>query len=435
MLAPFLGNIQEFSNVGALESISFQPTAAPLIGDRADKPLYTGRFFVIFPGKNINYGKLADTFTNAIGSKVASSSDFKTQAVNEDQMDDANVFLYEDLGIALVSVSESTEISQLRSKIDNNVIVEPELVVYLPPFLIAEQESIVAQLSTWGIDIIKANNSNYTGLNVPVAILDTGLDLTHPDFAGRNIISQSFVPGIISAQDILGHGTHCTGTACGHTDNTGIRYGVAHNSNIYIGKVLDNTGRGAQSWIINGIDWASKVGCKVISMSLGSAVFPGLGFSTAYETTAANAVSKGAVVVAAAGNDSRRSFGVFNPVSSPANCPSIVAVAAVGKKNPAEASTIANLEVANFSNRAINPNQDVDIAAPGVSIYSSWPLPQRYNTISGTSMATPHVAGILALLWEQYPSHTPAQIIQEMINLAQALPFPKMDIGAGLVDP
>src|SRR5690606_34612384 len=200
---------------------------------------------------------------------------------------------------------------------------------------------------------------------------------------------------------VHGHGTHCIGSACGSVDVNGQRYGVAPESLIYAGKVLSNEGSGAQSWILNGITWAANNGCKVISMSLGSQVFPGQSYDLAYERAAQFAVSKGAALVAAAGNESRRSWNQFNPVGSPADCPSILSVAALDSE----------LAVADFSNRAINPTGLVDISGPGVQIYSSWPMPMRYRTISGTSMATPHVAGITALLWEQNPEASPEQII------------------------
>ena len=257
--------------------------------------------------------------------------------------------------------------------------------------------------------------------NVKVAVLDTGFDINHPDFTGRNITTNSFVPNE-TIHDMHGHGTHCIGTACGNTDMSGQRYGVAKEALIYAGKVLSNQGSGAQAWILNGMMWAANNGCKVISMSLGSRVFPGQGYDLAYERAAKFALSKGTVVVAAAGNDSRRSWNQFSPVSSPADCLSILAVAAID----------SNLAIADFSNRAINPTGQIDIAGPGLMIYSSWPTPMRYRTVSGTSMATPYVAGIIALLWEKFPTYTPAQIIYELRRSARILPLPIFDIGSGL---
>lgn len=126
--------------------------------------------------------------------------------------------------------------------------------------------------------------------------------------------------------------------------------------------------------------------------------------------------------MAAAGNESRRSENRFSPVGSPADCPSILAVGAID----------SSLQIADFSNRAINANGLVDIAAPGVDIYSSWLMPARYRILSGTSMATPYVAGIAALLCEKYPDATPEMIRKELIGLAKSLSLPAWDVGAGL---
>jgi subtilisin family serine protease len=138
---------------------------------------------------------------------------------------------------------------------------------------------------------------------------------------------------------------------------------------------------------------------------------------------AQRALKRGTLIVAAAGNESRRDTGVINPVGRPANSPSIMAVGALD----------SDLNIAYFSNRGINPQGgQVDIAGPGVNIYSSWPMPTQYRTISGTSMATPHVAGIAAL-------HAEASGLrgQELWNLlvktARRLTLASEDVGAGLV--
>jgi subtilisin family serine protease len=109
---------------------------------------------------------------------------------------------------------------------------------------------------------------------VKVAVLDTGLDLGHPDFAGRQITAQSFVQGE-QVQDGHGHGTHCIGTACGpRTPGRLPRYGIAYQAQIFAGKVLSNAGSGGDGGILAGIDWAIRNGCAVVSMSLGSPVEP-----------------------------------------------------------------------------------------------------------------------------------------------------------------
>jgi len=276
---------------------------------------------------------------------------------------------------------------------------------------------------TWGLQVTNAAASTFTGRGVRVAVLDTGLDLTHPDFEGRTLVAKSFVPNE-SVQDGHGHGTHCAGTAAGtKAPDVLPRYGVAPDAALFIGKVLSNGGSGADRGILAGIDWAVRNRCHVISMSLGANVAPGDPFSTVYETAAKRAMAKGSLIVAAAGNASSRP-GTIRPVSHPANCPSIMAVAALDW----------DLLVALFSCGGINPNGgQVDIAGPGVNVYSSFKLPQEYRRLNGTSMATPHVAGIAALLREANPNATAADLWSLLVRGAMRLPLPSTDVGAGLV--
>lgn len=424
MKKPFLGRSSRSTTESFMAKMLTDNAPQPLMrtAPEEENPLYTGRFLVTFddPGSISEHRKL---FSDKIGMKVASTSDFGSIAARTTEIDDADVLIYENLGVALVGAESDEQVQMLAENASSRMIIEPELVVYVPDDVFVGFNTD----GTWGIIATKTNLSQYSGNNVKIAVLDTGLDLNHPDFAGRTIYSKNFVDGEahLTAQDGHGHGTHCIGTACGNTDDKGKRYGVAGNSIIYAGKVLNNMGRGAQQGILDGMDWAVQEGCKVISMSLGSKVYPGQGPNAAYERAAADALSKGCIVVAAAGNDSRRSLQSFYPVGSPANCPSVMAVAALD----------SNLNVADFSNRGINssiPGGSIDIAAPGVDVYSSWPMGMRYRTISGTSMATPHVAGILALLWEANPKATPQQIIGQLNLAAQKLTLPVMDVGAGL---
>jgi subtilisin family serine protease len=270
----------------------------------------------------------------------------------------------------------------------------------------------------------KVVNCCRSGAKIRVAVLDTGFDLEHPDFAGRTIQSRSFVPGE-EAQDGHGHGTHCIGTALGRKCPPAgrPRYGVAHSAEIYAGKVLSNAGSGSDTGILAGIEWAIANKCAVVSMSLGAPTRPGQPFSQVYERVALRAQAMGTLIVAAAGNDSSRP-GLTSPVSHPANCPSIMAVAAL---DPA-------LAVASFSNRGINPDGgQVDIAAPGVNVFSSWPMPTRYRRLQGTSMATPHVAGIAALYADADRSARGAALWRALVGGARRLPLPATDVGAGLV--
>jgi subtilisin len=294
--------------------------------------------------------------------------------------------------------------------------------------------------ATWGLQATKVTSSRFSGAGIKVAVLDTGLDLTHPDFAGRAITTKSFIPGE-AVQDLMGHGTHCIGTSCGPLNppdpSAPMRYGIAYNASIFAGKVLSNQGSGADGGILAGIDWAISNGCQIISMSLGAPTRPGDTFSPIYEEVAKRALSRGTLIIAAAGNESQdRATGRRrvppNPVGRPANCPSIMAVAALDSQ----------LQIAAFSNSSINPDGGgVDIAGPGVNVYSTWttdpnavrpPGSARYRTISGTSMATPHVTGIAALYAESTGKRG-LELWTLLMQNAQRLPLPFVDVGVGLV--
>lgn len=272
---------------------------------------------------------------------------------------------------------------------------------------------------TWGLQATAVADSTATGRGVTVAVLDTGLDREHPDFAGRDIEARWFVDGE-TAQDGHGHGTHCVGTACGPlAPPEGPRYGVAHEARILVGKVLSDAGSGTDAEILAGMSWAIANGARVISMSLGADVDE---VSPAYETVGRRALDAGTLIVAAAGNNASRGTGDPGFVGIPANSPSIMAVGALD----------AGLAIADFSARSSGvEGGQVDIAGPGVAVYSSWPMPERYHTISGTSMATPHVAGIAAL-WSQRTGATGAALWAELVRAARRLPLPSEDVGAGL---
>jgi len=277
----------------------------------------------------------------------------------------------------------------------------------------------------WGLQAIGVPESAFSGRGVKVAILDTGIDLGHPDFAGRDITSQSFIPGQ-DVQDVLGHGTHVAGTACGRRQPTVLpRYGVAYNADLFVGKVLSNSGSGTDGQIIAGINWAITNGCRVVSMSLGAPVDVGTPPSTVFENVAQRALAKGTLIIAAAGNESSRSQGKISPVGHPANCPSIMAVAAIDEA----------FGIADFSCGSRNPNGgEVNIAGPGVNVHSSWPMPTQYRRIMGTSMATPHVSGVAALLAEAKPDISAADLARLLESTAKPLPpLPVSDVGAGLV--
>lgn len=383
--------------------------------EATDNPLYTGRHFLILNEGNRSIVKATKLLEGKLGFTVANTADFVRESLNESKIKDADALFYNELGIALVDIDEDQRVMLEGSHQD--YLIAPEKVVYIPDDIPTATDNH----TVWGIEVTEALHSRYTGAGIKVAVIDTGFDTEHPDFAGREITTSTFVPDE-NSMDLHGHGTHCTGIACGAVDMEGVRYGVAPGTHIYAGKVLSNEGSGAQAWVLDGMTWAANSGCRVLSMSFGSVVFAGQSYDIAYERAAQYARSKGTVIVAAAGNESKRSKEIYYPVNSPADCPSILAVAALD----------SSLKVADFSNRAINTNGLVDVAAPGVSVYSSWVMPVRNRFVSGTSMATPHVAGIFALLFEKYPDATPAMAEELFRAMARKLPLSPQDVGAGL---
>ncbi|MBB5045776.1 subtilisin family serine protease [Rhodopseudomonas rhenobacensis] len=274
---------------------------------------------------------------------------------------------------------------------------------------------------TWGLQAIGADKSAYTGRGIRIAVLDTGLDLEHPDFKGRAIVSQSFVGG--DAMDVHGHGTHTAGTIAGPKQSSiGRRYGVAPDVELYVGKVLSDNGSGREGDILNGMNWAIESKCAAISMSLGRGVRPGEKPDVLYEEVGAAALAEGCLIIAAAGNDSARDFGLIAPVNAPGNSTTVMAVAALDPK----------MRVAPFSCGSINPDGGhVDIAAPGVAVYSTAPRPQLSRILQGTSMACPHVAGLAALFAQSDSSLRGQKLWDALVQKARSLGN-ESDLGAGL---
>jgi subtilisin family serine protease len=288
-----------------------------------------------------------------------------------------------------------------------------------------------AAAATWGLGATRVPGSTRSGQGVRIAILDTGLDVGHPDFVGRQITTKNFVGDGAPFHDGVGHGTHCAGTAAGPlSPGQGPRYGIASQVEIFSGRVLDDNGRGGDANILQGIDWAVGQGCDVISLSLGAPWVPGdPPYSTAYETAIQHALGAGCLVVIAAGNEADNPQYV-GAVGTPGNSPSALTVAAIDSA----------LATASFSDRATPDAVGVkapDLAAPGVDIYSAWPVAKGgYNTISGTSMATPHVAGIAALLAQGNPGIRGQALKTLVLGQCRALPDQsarRNETGSGLV--
>jgi subtilisin family serine protease len=307
------------------------------------------------------------------------------------------------------------ERSNLRRDPRVRAIAPPMPMALVRPVESAAVQAAEAAEMAWGVAAVGAADSPFDGSGITVAVLDTGIDPLHPAFAGVELVRRNFTAE--GDDDTVGHGTHCAGTVFGQ-DLDGRRIGVARNvRRALIGKVLGEGG-GSSATIAMAIQWAVDQGAHVVSMSLGID-FPGFvemlvqryrldinpATSMALEAYRANvnlftelasyvrtrsAFGQGCVIVAASGNESQRPEYEI-AVGPPAAGTGIISVGALEK-------TAAGLSVARFS------NNQVDVSAPGVEIVSAVPG-GGLGVKSGTSMATPHVAGVAAL-WAQQQLET-----------------------------
>jgi aqualysin 1 len=268
-------------------------------------------------------------------------------------------------------------------------------------FIEADQEITIDATqspATWGLDRIDQRNLplnntynyNFTGTGVTAYIIDTGIRITHNEFGGRASSGRDFVDNDLNADDCNGHGTHVAGTVGGNT------YGVAKGVSLVAVRVLNCSGSGTTSGVIAGIDWVTSqhtMGKAVANMSLGGSP------STALDNAVRNSIADGVVYAVAAGNSNRSACNY-----SPARTAEAITVGAT-------TSTDAR---ASYSNKG----SCLDLFAPGSSITSAWNTSNTAtNTISGTSMATPHVAGIAALYLEGHNA-TPQQVRDAIVGAA-----------------
>ena len=252
--------------------------------------------------------------------------------------------------------------------------------------------------ATWGIDRIDQralplNNSytyNFTGAGVTAYIIDTGIYFGHNEFGGRAVSGYDFVNNDSDASDCNGHGTHVAGTVGGST------YGVAKGVSLVAVRVLNCTGSGTTSGVIAGINWVTSqhtTGKAVANMSLGGSA------STALDTAVKNSIADGVVYAIAAGNNNKDACRY-----SPARVPTAITVGAT-------TSSDARASYSNYGSC-------LDLFAPGSSITSAWYTgSSATNTISGTSMATPHAAGVAALYLEGHDA-APQQVRDALVAAA-----------------
>ncbi|MFD6679739.1 S8 family serine peptidase [Micromonospora parva] len=267
------------------------------------------------------------------------------------------------------------------------------------------------------------------GAGVTVAVLDTGVDATHPDLAGRIAEAQDFSDSG-SARDGHGHGTHVAATIAGSgAASDGRRKGVAPGARLLVGKVLDDAGSGYSSSIIAGMEWAAHSGAKVVSMSLGGD--PTDGTDPMSQAVNDLTAETGALFVVAAGNS-----GAARTVGAPGAATAALTVGAVDRAD----------NLAEFSSRGPRLGDNglkPEITAPGVGIVAAraagtamgTPVDDAYTTASGTSMATPHVAGAAAILAQEHPDWSAVKLKDALVSTTKANPaLTVFEQGAGRVD-
>lgn len=243
----------------------------------------------------------------------------------------------------------------------------------LPPVTVEATYIELAETVDWSLNLYHVPPlwKQSRGQAVRVAVLDTGIDADHPDLNAAIENARDFTGSRSGPIDHNGHGTHVSGTIAAQQNDVGV-IGVAPECRLLVAKVLGDDGAGSDEAIARGIAWAVEAGADILSMSFGSPQ-P----SAAMHEALQHAVDQGRFVICAAGNDGRP-----ESVNYPAKFPFSVAVSAVDR----------NGQLASFSSRG----PEVDIAAPGQDILSTW-LADGYAKLSGTSMATPFVSGVVAL--------------------------------------
>ena len=296
-----------------------------------------------------------------------------------------------------------------------------DLDVRLIPFIINKEIRGVSTKAAYGVEMIKAKSiwpEAQKGAGVRIAVIDSGCDINHESLKNNIAGVRNFTdedkknPNIVV--DRVGHGTHVIGTICANGSNI---TGVAPGAQIYVLKAINRTGTGKLSWVVNAIKYAIELKVDIISMSLGISEN-----SAKLEKAIKDAVNNNIAVVCAAGNEGDGNSDSFE-YSYPAAYIDVISVGAVDKKGvPA---------------RFTNSNTTIDLVAPGVDILSTYPNNQ-FAVLSGTSMATPHVTGSLALLknWSRNEFQrdlSQEELYAQLIKHTKVLEYSRTIQGNGLI--
>ena len=285
------------------------------------------------------------------------------------------------LGVVRLKIPKGVDEGQAAATFKRNASVQYAEPDYIASALAAPNDPYFSGGFQWDMAKVQASSAwdvTTGSASVVVAILDTGVDLSHPDLQGKVVASVNFSDSS-TVNDLNGHGTHLAGIVGAATNNSQGMAGLGYNTSVMNVKVLGDNGTGGYSWVAEGVVWAADHGATVINLSLGAQ----FGSST-LEDAINYAWNKGVVVVAAAGNYAS------STLFYPAAYPNVIAVA----------STDINDHLASSSDYG----DWVDVAAPGTNIYSTLPLndplqPGGYGLMGGTSIASPHVAGLAALVF------------------------------------
>jgi subtilisin len=279
----------------------------------------------------------------------------------------------------------------------------------------------------WNLQSIGVGPATLTGRGVKVAVLDTGVDLAHPDltshFGEPAACTANFIQAGQPVDDAAGHGTHCAGIVAGAANpQSGLRYSVAPDATLLVAKVLFDDQTSQPSIVLEGLNWAAHMGADVISLSLGVPRPAGSPASPLYSTIGSRLLASGVLLVAAAGNESNRPVHV-GTIDDPAASASFMAIAAVDRQS----------SPGWFSSGASNADGvgSIALAAPGVDVRSAWAR-EGYFADSGTSVAAPHVAGAAAL-WMQKTGKRGSELRALLTAAAMSIGASADDVGHGLV--